>query len=136
MKTEAETFVELEKLLDGLEPDARKRAADWVAGKYCKAAPSVPSPLGPAVNPPTFIPVPYPAPPVPHPDLGPSPWTWPGGTIVTWGELSPLLTELAEDWNDEDRRRFTQCGGGLVVHENPTVFGPGTSLPTGVVFRN
>jgi hypothetical protein len=34
MKTEAETLVELEKLLDALEPDARKRALDFVAAKY------------------------------------------------------------------------------------------------------
>ena len=34
MKTEAETLVELEKLLDALEPEARKRAADFVAAKY------------------------------------------------------------------------------------------------------
>lgn len=146
MKTEAETLVEIEKLIESLEPDAKKRAGEYLASRYgAKAA--VALPFGPTVNPPTFIPVPYPVPPaVPHPDLGP-PWhEWPGaitvsGTTIVADEWRPsMLAAVAARMTDAERFRFTACAPSLppefVGNGSAIFFGPGAALPSGPPMRS
>ncbi len=94
--TEGSVLAEIEKLLDGLADDAaRTRVVEWARGRYA----STKTGGAPAVNPPTWIPMPYPVPtiwPVTCREPNPPVITWSGTTLPNLaGIASGLLSEGA-----------------------------------------
>lgn len=142
MRTEAETILELERLLDALDDAARKRAVDWVEAKYTKAPPA------PAATPPTFVPLPYPVPAAPAPVIPyvpgwPSAPNWPGDKIIVTCETKSkesALVKLALQMLESEQARLTMTGsslgGGVVFDDARMWIGPGLMPVDGLVFRS